>query len=64
MAVEDAAEDHEPQRATGEDEDLVQAEHAAVLGIVEELGVGGRTRRAGVQVHDHAVLLARAPEGS
>ena len=62
MAVEDAAEDHEPQRPAGEDEHLVEAEHAAVLGVVEELGVGGRARRAGVQVDDHAVLLARAPE--
>ncbi len=34
-----------------------------MLGVVEELGVGGRAGRAGVQVDHHVVLLARAPEG-
>ena len=62
MAVEHAAEDHEPQRPAGEHEHLVEAEHPAVLGVVEELGVGGRARRAGVQVDHHALFLADAPE--
>ena len=62
MAVEDAAEDHEPQRAPGEDEHLVEAQHAAVLGVVEELGVGRRARGTGVEVDHHLVVLAGAPE--
>ncbi len=62
MAVEDAAEDHEPERTAGEDEHLVEAEHAAVFLVVEVLSVGRRTGGAGVQVDDHAVLLTGAPE--
>ena len=64
VAVEHAAEDHEPQRPAGEDEHLVEAEHAAVLGVVEELGVGGRARRAGVQVDHHPCSSHALQNGS